>query len=334
MADTTTALGKVAQTARNLGIAAAAAALLSTWLLSPGHAAGKDAFYGMVVDPQIEVDKAIPQLSQLGVHTVRLRMDVKDWGQPTLNTGSAAYDGALTQAPALDKEGFQIILEVNSEGGQMPSYVRAKALFQWLLKRPGASAVDVYEIMGPVTEKESNADAFSTSLSMDQQARRYVDGPLKAAAEVFHKARKKVLGAAFTPFQQVANYDTRGTDTLAVTRAYLHAGYLDKVDYAGLKPTLATPTAQLDWVRVVGKLFAPKKVWVSQWELDRSSYPDPGDYARALSRSVGTLHDLVGVACYQSFTPGEDSYGVTLPAFSGYRPIQPAFNTYKGWPKR
>src|SRR5690349_13259008 len=121
MADTTV-LGRVALTARNLGIAAAAAALLSTWLLSPGHAAGKDAFYGMVIDPQIEVDKAIPQLSQLGVHTVRLRMDIKDWGQPKLNTGAPAYDGALTQAPALDKEGFQIILQVNSEGGQVPSY--------------------------------------------------------------------------------------------------------------------------------------------------------------------------------------------------------------------
>jgi hypothetical protein len=334
MADGPLSLGKAATTARNLGIAAAAAALLSTWLLSPGHAAGKDPFYGMVLEPQVEVDKAIPKLSELGVHTIRLQMDVKDWGQPAENTGGPTYDGALGQAPGLDKEGFQIILRINSEGGQMPSYARAKALFQWLLKRPGASSVDVFEILGPVTENDTNADAFSSTLSIDQQAHRYIDGPLRAAAEVFHKARKKVLGAAFTPFQQVASYDNRGTDTLAVTTAYLHAGYLDKVDYAGLKPTLATPTAQLDWVRVVGKLFAPKKVWVTQWELDRSSYPDPADYAQALSRSVGAMHDMVSVVCYQSFNPGANSYGVTLPAFSGYRPIQPAFNTYKGWPKK
>ena len=334
MAGTPTPLGKAVVVARNLGIAALAATLLSTWLMSPGQAAGKDAFYGMVLEPQVEIDKAIPRLADLGVHTVRLQMDIKDWGQPAVNTGASAYDGALAQAGPLDREGFQIILRINSEGGQMPSYVRAKALFQWLLKRPGAAAIDVYEIMGPATEKTTNADAFSPTLSLDQQAHRYIDGPLRAAAEVFHRARKKVLGAAFTPFQQVANYDTRGTDTLAVTRAYLHAGYLDKVDYAGLKPTLTTPTAQLDWVRVVGKLFTPKKVWISEWELDRNSYPDPDDYARALTRAVGNLHDLVSVACYQSFTPGANSYGVTLPAFSGYRPVQPAYDTYKGWPKR
>ncbi len=334
MAGTPTSLSKAGGVARNLGIAALAATLLSTWLMSPDKAAGKDSFYGMVIEPQVEVDKAIPRLADLGVHTVRLQMDVKDWGQPATNTGAKAYDGALAQAGPLDNEGFQIILRINSEGGQMPSYARAKAVFQWLLTRPGAAAVDVYEIMGPVTEKASNADAYSTNLSLDQQARRYVNGPLRAAAEVFHRARKKVLGAAFTPMQQVASYDTRGTDTLAVTRAYLHAGYLDRVDYAGLQPTLATPTAQVDWIRVVGKLFAPKKIWVSQWELDRASYPDKADYAAALSRAVGPLHDLVAVVCYQSFTPGADSYGVVLPAFSGYRAVQPAFNTYRGWPKR
>lgn len=334
MAGTPTPLGKAVVVARNLGIAALAATLLSTWLMTPGQAAGKDPFYGMVIGPQIEIDKAIPRLADLGVHTVRLQMDITDWGRPAANTGAPAYDAALAQAGPLDREGFQIILRVNSEGGQLPSYARAKAVFQWLLKRPGAAAIDVYEIMGPVTEKATDADAFSPSLSLDQQAHRYIDGPLKAAAEVFHRARKKVLGAAFTPFQQVANYDTRGTDTLAVTRAYLHAGYLDKVDYAGLKPTLATPTAQVDWVRVVGGLFSPKKVWISEWELDRNSYPDPGDYARALTRAVSSLHDLVSVACYQAFTPGPDSYGVVLPAFSGYRPVQPAYDTYNGWPKR
>ncbi|MEN3358429.1 MAG: hypothetical protein V7637_2411 [Mycobacteriales bacterium] len=334
MADTPTLLGRTATTARNLGLAALAATLVSTWLLTPGNAAGKDAFYGMVIEPQVEVDKAIPRLSDLGVHTVRLQMDVKDWGQPKVNTGAPAYDAALAQAGPLNHEGFQIILRINSEGGAMPSYVRARALFRWLLTRPGANVVDVFEIMGPVTENASDADAYSGALSLDQQAHRYVDGPLRAAAEVFHRAGKKVLGAAFTPMQQVASFDTRGTDTVAVTQAYLRAGYLGRVDYAGLEPTLGTPTAQVDWVRVVGKLFAPKKVWISQWELDRASYPDPAQYAAAMSRTVTPLHDLVSVVCYQSFTPGPNSYGVVLPAFSGYRAVQPAFNTYRGWPKR
>jgi hypothetical protein len=333
MADSPTTMGQALQAARNLGLAALAATLLSTWLMSGSHAAGRDAFYGMTVDPQVEVDKAIPRLSELGVHTVRLRMDVKDWGRPAANTGGANYDGALAQAGPLEKEGFQVILQVASEGGAMPSYGQAKGLFQWLLRRSGAASVDVVEVLGPVTVPASNADAFSTTLSLDQQAHRYVDGPLRAAVEVFHAGRKKVLGAAFTPWQQVANYDSHGTDTLAVTQAYLRAGYLRRVDYAGLKPTLNTPTAQVDWVRVVSKLFAPKKVWISEWQLDRGSYPDPSEYAAAMGQAVGPLHTLVAVACYVSFTPGPDSYGVTDPGLSGYRPRQPAYSTYRQWPK-
>jgi hypothetical protein len=333
MADSTTTLGGALQVGRNLGAAALVATLVSMWLMSPDKAAGPDAFYGMVVDPQVEVDKAIPRLGELGVHTVRLRMDIKDWGQPSANIGAPAYDGALGQADRLAKDGFQVVLQVNSEGGAMPSYARARGLFQWLVRRPGAGSVAVFEVLGPVTVKATNADAFSTTLSLDQQARRYVDGPLRAAQEVFHAARKKVLGAAFTPWQQVASFDSRGTDTLAVTQAYLRAGYLRRVDFAGLKPTLATPAAQVDWVRVVAKLFTPKPVWISEWQLDRTSYPDPAEYAQAVSQTVTGLHTLVAVACYQAFTPGADSYGVAQPGLSGYRPMQPAYDLYRHWPK-
>jgi hypothetical protein len=334
MADSPTTLGGALQAARNLGAAALAMTLLSMWLMTPGKAAGPDAFYGMVVDPQIDVDKAVSRLGELGVHTVRLRMDIKDWGQPSANVGSATSDAALAQADRLARDGFQVVLQVNSAGGAMPSYARARGVFQWLVRRPGAGSVTVFEVLGPVTVKASNADAFSATMSLDQQARRYVDGPLRAAAEVFHAARKKVLGAAFTPWQQVASFDTRGTDTLAVTQAYLHAGYLNRVDFAGLKPTLGSPAAQVDWVRVVAKLFKPKPVWISEWELDRTSYPDAAEYARAIGRTAGGLHGLVAVACYQAFTPGSTSYGVAQPAFSGYRPIQPAYDTYRQWPKK
>jgi hypothetical protein len=334
MADLSAALGKAGNTARNLGIAALAATLLTMWMFSPGKAAGPNAFYGMVVDPQVEIGKAIPRLGDLGVHTVRLRMDIKDWARPNANTGAPAYDGALAQAGPLHTQGFLVVLQVNSEGGAMPSYARARGVFQALLRRPGASSVDVFEVLGPVTVKATNADAFSPTLSLDQQAHRYIDGPLRAAAEVFHAAGRKVLGAAFTPFQQVASYDTRGTDTLAVTRAYLHAGYLSRVDYAGLKPTLGSPTAQVDWVRVVGKLFSAKPVWVSEWGLDHNSYPDPKEYAAAMDQAVGGLRPLVGVACYLALTPGPDSTGVTQPGFSGYQPVEPAFGDYKKWPKR
>jgi hypothetical protein len=326
------ALGAILRPARTLGLAALVATLLSMWLFAPGHAAGPQAFYGMVVEPDVDIGKAIPRLGELGVHTVRLRMDVKDWAQPTANTGAKVYDGALDQAPRLKGQGFQVVLLVNSEGGAMPSYPRARALFEWLLDRPGANSVDVFEVLGPVTEHDSNADAYSLTLSLGEQAHRYVNGPLKAAADVFHPARRKVLGGAFTPRQQKTNFDVRGGASNAVTAAYLKAGYLDQVDYAGLRPTLSTPAAQADWVRRVVPQFGRKPIWVSEWGLDRNSYPDPTRYAQAMDQAVKGLRPLVAVACYQGFTLSEDSYGV-VERNLGYPPADPAFSIYRSWPK-
>jgi hypothetical protein len=323
----------VGKSTRNLGIAALAVTLLSVWLFHPGKAAGKNAFFGMVVDPGIETDKAIPKLGDLGVHTVRLRVDIKNWGTPGANTGGDPYDSALAQAPALDKQGFQIVLQVNSEGGLMPSYDQAKRVFGWLLDRPGGKAVDVWEIMGPVTERASDADAFSPALSLGEQARRYVEGPLRAADDVFQRANKKVLGAAFTPRQQAADFDTRANDTVVVTQAYLDAGYLKRVDYANLKPVMPTATGQVDWVRVVAKMFGRTPVWISEWSLDKASYPDQRDYAAAISQAEAGLRPLVAVVCYAAFTEDDDSYGITNGGLSGYRAQQPAYDAYKGWPK-
>jgi len=152
---TTSPLAKAARSSGLLLLSAIVAAALTQLVGSDGHTAGKDGFYGMVVGPQVDVDRAIPKLDALGVNTVRLRMSVKDWARPAANTGSDTYDGALEQAPKLDEKGFRVVLQVDSEGGAMPSYARAKALFSWLMGRPGAKSVDVVEVLGPVTETAS-----------------------------------------------------------------------------------------------------------------------------------------------------------------------------------
>src|SRR5439155_14807343 len=101
---------------RNLAIAALVAALLSIWLFKPVRAAGPAGFYGMVVAPEVDIGDAIPRLSDLGVRTVRLRMDIRDWGTPSANAGGAAYDNALRQAGPLHRDGFHVMLRVASEG--------------------------------------------------------------------------------------------------------------------------------------------------------------------------------------------------------------------------
>ncbi|HEY6746287.1 MAG TPA: hypothetical protein VI357_11285 [Mycobacteriales bacterium] len=328
-------LGRLGRSAGMLALAAIVAAALTTFVGRADKPAGNDSFYGMVVGPQVDVDRAIPKLSALGVHTVRLRMSVKDWSRPAANTGSDAYDGALEQAPKLDEKGFRVVLQVDSEGGAMPSYARAKALFSWLMDRPGAKSVDVVEVLGPVTETASDADAFSTTLSRAEQARRYVDGPLKAAWEVVHRGKhKKVLGAAFTPYQQSADGRATGSGNLSVTQAYVKAGYLDRVDYAGFHPDQPTVAQQEAWVKKATEVLGRKPVWVSEWQLNRQAYPNDGAYLNAMSQTLTSLRGRLGTACYSGFTEQEGTVPVTQGGLGGYRENDPAFQTYRDWPKK
>jgi hypothetical protein len=325
------ALGSTARSALYLLLAAVVAAALTAWIGPDGRSAGKDGFYGMVVGPDVDAQRAIPKLSALGVNTVRLRMDVRDWGRPEANTGTAAYDGALRQAPLLEKEGFRVVLQVNSEGGQMPSYARARLLLEWLFDRQGASSIDVIEMLGPVTDKTANADAFSTTLTFAQQARRYVDGPLKAAWDVAHDHRKKVLGAAFTPWQQAAEMRNAGAWGLPVTRAYVAAGYLDRVDYAGFHPDQPTARAQRVWVDRARAVLTGKPLWVSEWQLTYEAFRNDGTYLDAMGDAASQLHSRVGTACYAGFTPEDGPVPVTQSGLGGYREKDPAFKVYRSW---
>jgi hypothetical protein len=328
------ALGRLLRPAILLLVLAILAALITHYVVPSNTTAGDDKFYGMVVGPQVDVDRAIPKLGALGVNTVRLQMSVKDWSHPTANTGADQYDGALAQAPKLSDKGFRVVLQVDSVGGAMPSYGRARALFDWLMQRPGASAVDVVEVFGPVTVRESDADALSATLTRSQQAHRYVDGPLKAAWDVVHGDHdKKVLGAAFTPFQQAADGRSAGSYNLSVTQAYVAAGYLDRVDYAGFHPDMSTPAQQEQWVTRAKAVLTGKPLWVSEWQLNRSYYPSDGDYLNAMSQTVTTLRRQLAVACYSGFTDQEGSVPVAKSGFGGYQEDNPAFDTYRGWPK-
>jgi hypothetical protein len=327
-------LGKLGRSAAMLLVYAVIAAMVTWFLFPSSSSAGSDGFYGMVVGPQVDVGRAVPKLEALGVNTVRLRTSVKDWGRPDANTGAEDYDGAFAQAPELSDEGFRVVLQISSEGGAMPSYARARAHFEWLLGRDGAKAVDVWEILGPVTEKAANADAFSTTLRRSQQAQRYVDGPLRAAWDVFHSdARKKVLGGAFTPWQQVADGRTTGGWNLAVTKAYVDAGYLDRVDYAGFHPDQSTAAAQQAWTKRASELLGSKPIWVSEWQLNRNAFDSDGTYLDAMGATLPDLRARVGVACYSGFTGEEGVVPVTDGGLGGYREDDPAFETYRNWPK-
>jgi hypothetical protein len=119
-----------------------------------------------------------------------------------------------------------------------------------------------------------------------------------------------------------------------VTEAYVRAGYLDRVNYAGFHPDLSTPQQQEAWVRRARSVLAGKPLWVSEWQLNRSAYQSDGEYLDAMSKTVTGLRGQVAVACYLGFTDQEGSVPVARSGFGGYQEDDPAFNTYRNWPKK
>jgi hypothetical protein len=324
-------LTKTLRTGLLLLLAAAVAAFLTTQVLKT-RTAGGDGFYGMVVGPTVDADAAMKRLGDLRVNTVRLQTDIRDWAQPSANTGSDAYDGWLPQATRLHKSGFRVVLLVNSVGGQMPSYARAKGVFEWLVGRPDAKkSLDVVEVMGPLTEQASNADAFSPTLTRAQQAERYVQGPLKAAADVFHHQKIKVLGGSFTLLQQSADFSRQAVVGTDVAKAYVNAGYLDYADYAGLQPYADSAHVQRDWTKRYTTVFPDTQIWISEWGLVRTAFPDGASYSQAMSDAGKALKDTVKVACYSGFTTGDGPENVVHSGLGGYQPNQPAYDTYRAW---
>ena len=84
------------------------------------------------------------------------------------------------------------------------------------------ASVDVVEVLGPVTERAANADAFSTTLTRAQQAQRYVDGPLQAAWTRSSTAPARRCSAAPSrPGSRPRDRRSAGGWTLAVTKAYV-----------------------------------------------------------------------------------------------------------------
>jgi hypothetical protein len=298
------------------------------------HAQGTDNFYGVMFSYGEDVSKAKPKLADLGIKWCRVWVNIKDWSTPSNNTGSAAYDNGYQQAIALKAAGYKVILEINSEKGKVPTYSQAKAVYNWMLQKPNLkTSVDVWEIFNELNLPEYYEYAFSTTLSYKDQALKYINGPLKAAWDVFHNNNgEKVLGGSWTLWQQKAEYSTSGSYNLNVTKAYLNNGYLNYCDYAGIHPYHETASGQKDFMTQALSLFGAKPVIVSEWGLKPANYTIT-TYTQAMDANRSFMYSNVRTACYYRFTPGNGWFGLVSSLSSGYTPVEPAYTTYKNWPK-
>jgi hypothetical protein len=289
---------------------------------------GTDDFYGVMFSSNENVVNATPKLNDLGVRWCRVWVNISDWNTPSNNTGTG-----YQQAIDLHNAGFKVILHFNSLNGVVPTYTKAKAVFQWAIAKPNLKAsVDIWEIFNELNNTEYYNQAHSTTLTLTQQAKNYVFGALKAGWDVFHVANaEKVLGGSWTLWQQPSNYSTSSSYNLNLTQAYLDNSYLTYCDYAGIHPYHESATSQRNFLADFKSRIGTKPIIISEWGLKPSGYTATS-YTTAMDSNLSFMRSNVVTACYYRFTPGNGWFG--LVTGTGYSTnIEPAYTTYKNWPK-
>lgn len=291
-------------------------------------AVGTDNFYGVMFSYNESVSKATPVLNDLQVRWCRVWVNITDWNTPSNNTG-AAYQQAID----LKKAGFKVILVFNSDKGKVPTYSQAKAVYQWALGKSGLkSAVDIWEIFNELNNKAYYEQAYSTSISMTNQAKNYINGALKAAWDVFHVSNNEpVLGGSWTLWQQTKDYSTSGSYTLNLTKAYINNGYLNYCDFAGIHPYHEYASKQREFVTSFKNLVGTKPIIVSEWGLKPANYTVK-TYTDAMNANLSFMRSNVRTVCYYRFTPGNGWFGL-VKGTNYETKIEPAYTTYKNWPK-
>lgn len=289
---------------------------------------GTDDFYGVMFSYSENVSTALPKLNDLGVRWCRVWVNISDWSTPSNNSGNG-----YQQAIDLHNAGFKVIFCINSLGGTVPTYSQANAVYQWMLQKPNLKAsVDIWEIFNELNNKEYYNQAYSTTISMSQQAKNYINGALKAGWDVFHtNNNEKVLGGSWTLWQQKADYSTSGAYTLKLTQAYINNGYLNYVDYAGIHPYHEQASSQRTFTTSFKNLIGTKPVIISEWGLKPANYTVT-TYTDAMNSNISFMRTNVVTACYYRFTPGNGWFG--LVSGTGYvNKVEPAYTAYKNWPR-
>lgn len=280
---------------------------------SPVKAVGNNDFYGMHVGFDAYPPKAVPVLNDLGVKWVRVWTNM-DWGNRTIPQ-------SFNLARDFKAAGFKVIMVFHQP--RVPTYAEVRSYFDWAQTVPGLSeAIDVWEILN-----ELNLPKY-----WEGTAEQYVNEVLKAAWDSLHSNGELVLGGSFTAYQNDGN---RRLGT-AVTRAYLRAGYLNYVDYAGSHPYTKTVRELRQHLDATKSLFGSKPLMITEWNF--KAQPDPDLWAAMLNEVRDYLSQQAVTACYYRLlsTTKEGGWpGVVSsnPDEPSYRPVEPFYSLYKSWPK-
>jgi hypothetical protein len=294
-----------------LFMAAAWLIVMVSLLSNPVKAVSNDNFYGMHVGYDAYPPKSVPALKDLNVTWTRVWTNM-DWDDRTVPQ-------SFELARDLKAAGFKVIMVFHQP--RVPTYQEARNYFDWAQTVPGMQeTIDVWEILN-----ELNLPKY-----WEGTAEQYVNQVLKAAWDSLHPNGELILGGAFTAYQNRGN--TRlGT---AVTEAYIQAGYLNYVDYAGSHPYTKTVKELRQHLDTVKSLFGSTPIILSEWNFKTQA--DWNQWARMLDEVQPYIAERVSIACYYRLLrlPTEGGWpGIFAsdPNLDRYIPVEPFYSLYKSW---
>jgi hypothetical protein len=279
----------------------------TTVLFIPALAAQeKSQFLGMHVGNETNVEKAIPQLKDLGVSWVRLWADV-DW--------THREHPSFEKARKFHAAGFRVILTLSSHSTKrVPVYDEVKSYCDWLQKVPGLStAVEIWEI-----QNELHLERYWPGT-----AREYVDQVLRPAWDSFHPAGEKVLAGSFSAYQEKGKLGTR------LTEEYVAAGYLDYCDYAGVHPYTHSVAEMKKFLTRVRAVFGSKPIIITEWNFKQQK--DWSRWSEMLNEALPFLRQHAEVICYYRLLGSKGEGGWPGALKQDYSPQEPFTSTIKSW---
>jgi len=281
--------------------------------LSQTQAIGPDEFYGMHVGFDAYPPKAIPALNDLGVKWVRVWTNV-DWGKK-------AETDSFQMARDFKEAGFKVVMVFQQS--KVPTYEVVKDYFDWAQAAPGMKqSIDVWEILNELNVKKYWSGTYPGQ---------YVNNVLKPAWDSLHPQGEKVLGGAFTAYQDGGNTKL-GT---SFSQAYVEAGYLNYVDYVGSHPYTKTIPELKTHLQEVKEIYGDKPILVTEWNFKPQS--DEETWTAMLDEVRPYLQERVDAAFYYRLLASRDGLwpGVVSSESNSdsYRPVEPFYSMYKGWTK-
>lgn len=196
-----------------------------------------------VVQNEVDTDVAIPTMKTLGMKTVRLWYDVKDWG-----------DGPDRKFLKLFKEhhqaGFAVVAIFDTPG--LPKAYEVREFFE----RMAADAMAVESIDYWQLGNEPERSPFWKGT-----LQQYVDRVMKPAYEVLSTIGEPTIGAG-------PSYDVNKAQEL------VDAGYLNYCDYAGFHPYGPSANDVIQRATAAKAIFGGKPLVVTEWNVQFQSDPD------------------------------------------------------------